>query len=107
MGAPAGATPPNHQCRRDRIMTVAVTIPTMLAELVKGERTLELQGTTVGGVLDALFGEHPELRVHVLDESGSIRPHVSCFHNDWTVDDLEEPVADGDSVIVLQAVSGG
>jgi molybdopterin synthase sulfur carrier subunit len=88
-------------------MKVTATIPTMLAELVKGDRTIELQGTTVGGVLDALFAVHPELRVHVLDESGSIRPHVSCFRNDRMVDDLEEPVTDGDSVLVLQAVSGG
>jgi adenylyltransferase/sulfurtransferase len=88
-------------------MTVAVTIPTMLAQLVGSGRTLRVDGATVGEALEALFVRHPELRVHVLDESGAIRTHVSCFRNLRTVSDLEEPVADGDEVHLLQAVSGG
>ena len=88
-------------------MTVTVTIPKMLAELVKGDRTITVDGGSVREVLNGLFAVHPELRVHVLDETGTIRPHVSCFHNDRTVDSLDEVVDDGDTVLVLQAVSGG
>lgn len=88
-------------------MTVTVTIPKMLAALVKGERTVAVDGGSVRQVLDELFAVHPELRVHVLDETGTVRPHVSCFHNDRTVESLDEAVADGDTVLILQAVSGG
>ena len=86
---------------------MTVTIPTMLSQLVKGDRTIPVEADTVRGALDALFVLHPELRVHVLDESRSIRPNVACFHNDDRVHVLDAPVQDGDGILVLQAVSGG
>lgn len=86
---------------------VSVTIPKMLAELIQGERDLEVDGDTVGGALDDLCRHHPELRVHLFDESGGIRRHVRCFHNESLVSDLEVGVAAGDRITVLQAVSGG
>lgn len=87
--------------------TVTVTIPKMLAELVRNGRTHSLAGRTVREALDALCGVYPELQVHMFDESGSLRPHVSCFHNDRTVHDLDTALAEGDRIVVLQAVSGG
>ncbi len=38
---------------------------------------------------------------------GAIRPHVSLFHNEEAVRTLTGPVDEGDTVTVLQAVSGG
>lgn len=86
---------------------VRVTIPTMLATLVKGSRRFTVTGEDLGGVADAVFALHPELRVHLLDEQGAIRPHVVFFHNDAAVGTLEGVVSDGDTLTVLQAVSGG
>jgi sulfur-carrier protein len=88
-------------------MSVTVTLPTMLAGLIGGARTVEVEGASVGGVLDDLFRAHPELRVHVLDERGEMRRHVRCFHGAAVVDDLGRPVRSGDEVTILQAVSGG
>lgn len=85
---------------------VAVTIPRMLADLVGGDRRFEIEGETVQDILDALTARHPELAVHVFDEAGAIRQHVSVFHNDR----LAQPssaVADRETVVILQAVSGG
>lgn len=81
----------------------------MLATLVGGEKAVAVQADDITEALEALFGVHPQLRVHVLDESGTIRPHVSCFHNDELVTDVteERSLALGDTVTILQAVSGG
>lgn len=81
----------------------------MLANLVKSERSVDVQAETVGGALEALFAFHPELRVHIYDEKREIRQHVTCFHNNAIVRDggMDWPVADGDTVTILQAVSGG
>ena len=87
--------------------TVAVTIPRMLAELVDSERTFTVDGDTVDGALAGVVAVHPELRVHLFEEGGAIRRHVSCFHNGAMVTDRRAPVADGDDVVILQAVSGG
>ncbi len=86
--------------------TVAVTIPRMLADLVGGERRFSIEAGDVDGVLGGIVDRHPELAVHLFDESGELRPHVSCFHNEAFAD-RASPVKDGDSVVVLQAVSGG
>lgn len=87
--------------------TVTVTLPRMLADLVGGRRHIEVAGDTVDGLLAALTALHPELRVHLFDETGAIRAHVSCFHNDATISDPTTPIAEGDTVVILQAVSGG
>ena len=86
---------------------VHVTIPSMLATLVGGERRFVVEADDLAHVVGAVFDRHPELRVHLLDEQGAIRPHVSLFHNDEAVRTLTGGVVDGDTVTVLQAVSGG
>jgi len=43
-------------------------------------------------------------------EKGTFRQHVLCFHNQTNVrwlDELEVPLADGDTIAIHQAVSGG
>ena len=86
---------------------VEVTIPSMLATLVNGDRRFHVGGNDVGGVMRAVFDRHPELRVHLIDEAGELRQHVMLFHNDTAIRTLDGPVHDGDTVTVLQAVSGG
>ncbi|HEX9854171.1 MAG TPA: MoaD/ThiS family protein [Acidimicrobiia bacterium] len=86
---------------------VDVTIPKMLASLVRSERHLAFEASTVAGALEALCSAHPELRVHIFDEAGAVRPHVSCFHNATSVADTATPLSEGDAIVVLQAVSGG
>lgn len=89
---------------------VTIELPTLLADVVEGRRTVEVEAASVADALEALFAELPTLRVHVFDESGAFRQHVLCFHNDvntrWT-EDLAAATADGDRVTIMQAVSGG
>ena len=87
--------------------TVEVTIPSMLATLARSDRSFSVEANDVAGVLQEVFTLHPELRVHVLDESGSLRRHVMLFHNDNAVRGLAIPVGTHDRVTILQAVSGG
>lgn len=86
--------------------SVEVTIPRMLADLVGGERRFSVEGENVGDVLGAVTRRHPELRVHVFDEAGVVREHVSVFHNERMADPAAV-VNEGDRVVILQAVSGG
>lgn len=86
---------------------VRVTIPTMLAALVAGSRRFQVDALDLDGVLEAIFALHPELRVHILDEQGAVRPHILLFHNNAQVAGRTATVVDGDEVTVLQAVSGG
>ena len=92
-------------------------LPSLLAAAAggRGELVLEVaprgEGQpTLRDALEALFDELPALRGLLLDERGAFREHVLCFHNGrstrW-MSGLGGPVADGDTVRLLQAVSGG
>ena len=89
---------------------VTIQLPSVLAAIVEGRRQIEVEGDTVRQVLDALVATTPTLAVHLFDESGAFRPHVLCFHNEtntrW-LEDLESETVDGDTITIIQAVSGG
>jgi len=90
--------------------SVMVRIPSLLAEVGDGRKAIPVEAGTVGGALEALFGVLPQLRVHVFDETGGVRPHVSVFHEGRAARDrehLDAPLSDGSVVTILQAVSGG
>ena len=71
---------------------------------------MAVEAGTVHDALQALVERHPALEVHLFDESSNLRQHVLCFHNDvntrWMTS-LDTPVQTGDTITILQAVSGG
>lgn len=88
----------------------AVRLPSMLARFVGGAPSVPVDADTLAGALDALVRAHPELRPHLFDETGRFREHVLCFHNAtntrW-LERLDQPLAEGDVITIMQAVSGG
>jgi molybdopterin converting factor small subunit len=77
-----------------------------LSELAGGRRELELEGATVGEVLQALEREHPDVKGWILDERGLIREHINVFVNkDYGREDTA--VGAQDRLHVLPAISGG
>ena len=77
-----------------------------LSELAGGRREVELDGATVGEVLQALEREHPDARGWILDEHGAIREHINVFVNkDYGREDTA--VGAQDRLHVLPAISGG
>ncbi len=70
----------------------------------------EVAGATVAEIVAALDRNHPGLAGYLLDDQGSLRRHVNCFVNEESVRDrvkLSDPVRPGDTVFVMQALSGG
>ena len=77
-----------------------------LSELAGGKRELELEGATVGEVLQALEREHPDVKGWILDEHGAIREHINVFVNkEYGREDTS--VGAQDRLHVLPAISGG
>ena len=89
---------------------VTIELPSVLGPIVDGDRTLTFEAETLPAALTALTDRYPALKVHLYDETGAFRQHVLCFHNQtntrW-MDSIDVPVSDGDTITILQAVSGG
>lgn len=89
-------------------MTVTVRIPGPLRPYCEGRSQLVVEGTpTVAAALAAL---PTGVRERVLDEQGRIRQHVNVFVGETNVREtagLETALADGATVFVIPAVSGG
>jgi molybdopterin converting factor small subunit len=78
----------------------------MLADAANVETRHQVDGDTVGSAFDSLFRATPGLRNHILDETGSIRPHVSVFVGGFQ-SDLDTAVTEGAEIRIINAVSGG
>jgi molybdopterin converting factor small subunit len=66
----------------------------------------EIGGATVGELLQTLEREKPPLDGWILDERDRIRRHINVFVNGERGSE-DTPVAPGDNVDVLPAISGG
>ncbi|MGN6694470.1 MAG: ubiquitin-like small modifier protein 1, partial [Aquihabitans sp.] len=85
-------------------------VPTTLRTLTAGASEVELSGATVGEVLDQLESAHPGFKDRLLDDEGGLRRFVNLYVADDDVrfrDGLDTPVADGETVSIIPAVSGG
>lgn len=71
---------------------------------------LPVDAATVRLALEQCLVLNPRLRGYVLDDQGALRKHVAIFVNERLIQDrngLSDPLADGDEVFVVQALSGG
>jgi sulfur-carrier protein len=70
----------------------------------------EVDAPTLAAALAAAFRAAPALRGYVLDEQGAVRKHVAVFVNGEMIasrSELGQPLAAGDRVMVIQALTGG
>ena len=95
--------------RDGRAPVINVRIPPVLRDVVDGARQLEVEGSTVGEALAALFDRFPALRDR-LTTDGELSTFVNVYVNADDVrhrDGLATPVAASDTVILLPAMAGG
>jgi sulfur-carrier protein len=90
-------------------MAVTVKIPTQLRAATGGESAVEVEGTTVGEALDAVFDQHDGLRERITQD-GDLRRFVNVYVSGEDIrfgEGLETAVTEGDEVTILPAVAGG
>lgn len=83
-----------------------VLIPTPLLSYTR-EREVEAAGATLMELLADLDRQYPGLRFRVIDEQNMMRPHMRFFVNNEQVFNITQPLRPTDSVILVQALSGG
>ncbi len=90
-------------------MTV-VRIPPVLRAQAGGQKSVEVEGDTVGAILESLVAAHPGLRAQLFTDEGTLHRFVNVYvdgqHVRYT-GELATPVRDRDDVVILPAMAGG
>ena len=87
-----------------------VWIPQVLRASAGGNKQVELAGSSVGEVVDALVAQYPTLRGQLLTDEGALNRFVNVYVNGQDVrylSGLDTPVAPADEVRLLPAMAGG
>jgi molybdopterin converting factor small subunit len=84
-----------------------VFIPPPLRTYTSGRAWVEVEGTTLGTLLDALDALYPGLRFRVVDEQDRIRPHIRFVVREEFAHRLDHPLERRDEVQIICALSGG
>jgi molybdopterin converting factor small subunit len=87
-----------------------VRLPSVLRQAVGGEREIEVEGTTVGEVLERLYAEHPAVRAQLQSSDGELHRFVNLYLNNEDVKLLgwlDTPVSEDDTLTILPAMAGG
>lgn len=93
-----------------RSATITVHVPGPLRACCAGAAQLAVTASTLRALLAVLEDTHPALHRSICDETGAVRRHVNLFINTQHMRDrngLDTPLAGGDEVIIMPAVSGG
>jgi molybdopterin converting factor small subunit len=85
---------------------VKVLIPSPLLSYTS-KKEVDARGATIGELLWDLDRQFPGLRFRIVDEQDRMRPHMRFFINHEQVFELGERLKPGDSVQLVQALSGG
>src|SRR5437763_5927802 len=91
-------------------MAVTVLIPTALRQFAAGQSEIEVEGATVGEVLERVTSAHADLRKHLYGDESRLRSFVNVYVNDEDIrsgERLNTPVKDGDTISIVPAIAGG
>ncbi|MCK6410463.1 MAG: MoaD/ThiS family protein [Burkholderiaceae bacterium] len=83
-----------------------VLIPTPLLSYT-GAREVNAEGHTLDAVLTDLDRRFPGIRFRVIDEQGRLRRHIRFFADRGQIFDPAHPLRADDTLILVQALSGG
>jgi molybdopterin converting factor small subunit len=84
-----------------------VSVPSPLRSYTAGRDEVDARGGTLAELLADLDGQFPGMRFRMIDEQDRVRPHIRFFVNQALVRELAAPLAPGDRVQILCALSGG
>lgn len=87
-----------------------IIIPTPLRKFTQNQASFEGSGNTVGATIENLTEAFPDIKQHLLDESGKLRNFVRVYIGDEDIKALQNEATEvkEDSVIsIVPAIAGG
>ena len=87
-----------------------VLIPTPLRAYAGQQEIVQVEGKTVGELLQNLTAKYSELHNHLYNEDGRLRSFVNVYLNDDDIRYLDKEataVKEGDTLSIVPSVAGG
>ena len=91
-------------------MAHRILIPTPLRPFAGKQDAVEVEGSTVGDVLQRLVAEYGDLRRHLYNDDGRLRSFVNIYVNDEDIRHLDREktsLKSGDTISIVPSVAGG
>ena len=91
-------------------MAVTIQIPTALRNFTGRREEAQVEGATVGAAIAALAEQYPDIKQHLYQEGGALRPFINVFIGDTNVKKfrgLDTPLEDGAVLMLVPAIAGG
>lgn len=91
-------------------MSIKVLIPTPLRPYTDKRDTIEVEGKTVGEILENLTKRYSQIHQHLYGENGGLRSYVNIYVNDEDIRYLAKektPVNETDTISIIPSIAGG
>ena len=91
-------------------MKITVEIPTALRHFTAGANTVECAAQALPELLTQLEERFPDLKRHLRDESGHLRPFLNIYVNEEDIRFLGNEsylFREGDRVLLVPSIAGG
>lgn len=90
-------------------MTVKIHIHLVHRQHTDGNKTVAVNGDTVGRALADLIAQYPAMEKELFDKNGRLHGHIEIYLNAESAfpGELEKPVAPGDDIQIVTFLAGG
>lgn len=91
-------------------MAISVLIPTPLRNLTAQKDTVQVEATTINGLVETLEQGYPGMGNRLRGDDGALRRFINIYVNDEDIRFLQggdTALKDGDQVSIVPAIAGG
>ena len=90
-------------------MSVKIHIHVTHRQHTNGQKTIEVQGDSVGDVLNNFISLYPGMKNEIFDKNGDLRHYIEIYLNNESAfpDELKKPVKKGDDIQIITFLAGG
>ena len=90
-------------------MSVKIVIPSYLRPFTTNLEAVEVNGSTVGGCLNNLSNQFPDMEEKLFTKNGKLLSYVGIYVNgeDAYPEELAKPIEDGDELHIIYIIGGG
>ena len=85
-------------------------IPTPLRTYTGGNSEVKINGLTVSEAMDDLVTQYPDMKQHIFNEDGQLRPFINLFLGEDNIKDLQgldTPISENQRLLLIPSIAGG